>query len=115
MSSMKSSPNEGLKPKTLKSYDVDRVPRLSELALSFSRPIPRKVREFGRAIDPKILEPGDLLLFHDKENSWTSRKIVEQQSHLFPPEHACWSHAAVSGGGYEICEATLSGVRAHEY
>src|SRR6266496_1607374 len=110
---MRSSPTEEPKPTTLKSNETS--PRLSELKLSFSRPIPRAVREYGRAIDPKILEPGDLLLFCDKSNNWTSRKIVEQQSHLFPQEHACWSHVAVSGGGYEICEATLNGVKAHEY
>jgi hypothetical protein len=96
------------------SSNIELAPKLPE-HLSFSRPIPRKVRDFGRAIDPKILEAGDLLLFHDKQNSWTSRKIVQQQSNLFPQEHACWSHVAVSGGGYEICEATLSGVKAHEY
>jgi len=90
-------------------------PRLSELSLSFTRPIPRAVRDYGRAVDPKILEPGDLLLFSHKSGCWTSRRIVKQQSHLFPPEHACWYHAAVSGGGYEICEATFSGVKAYEY
>lgn len=89
--------------------------RLSELKLSFSRPIPRAVREYGRALNPDILEPGDLLLFSDKQNGWTAKQIVEQQSHLFPPEHACWHHAAVSGGGFEICEATRTGVKACEY
>jgi len=87
--------------------------RLSDL--SFSRPIPRAVRKFGYALDPKILEPGDLLLVGDRTNSWTARRIVSAQSHQFSEEHACWYHAAVSGGGFEICEATFSGVKCYEY
>lgn len=87
--------------------------KLSEL--SFSRPIPRAVREFGRALDPDILQPGDLLLVKDKTNSWTSRRIVRAQSHQFPDEHACWYHAAVCGGAFEICEATFRGVQCYEY
>jgi hypothetical protein len=34
---------------------------------------------------------------------------------MFAPEHARWFHAAVSGGRFEICEATTRGVKAHEY
>jgi uncharacterized protein YycO len=30
-------------------------------------------------------------------------------------EHAKWHHAAVSGGGVEVCEATLNGVCAREF
>jgi uncharacterized protein YycO len=82
---------------------------------SFDRPIPKSVREFGKAIDPKILEPGDLLLVAHKNPSWHSSIIVQQQSRQFAPEHACWHHAAVCGGGFEICEATVFGVKAHEY
>jgi hypothetical protein len=82
---------------------------------SFERPIPKAVRDFGKAIDPKILEPGDLLLVANKTPSWHSSIIVQQQNKQFPPEHACWHHAAVCGGGFEICEATVFGVKAHEY
>ncbi len=87
--------------------------RLSNL--SFDWPIPRAVREFGKALDPRILEPGDLLLFANKRPSWTSARIVNQQGKQFASDHACWHHAAVSGGGFEICEATALGVKAHEY
>ena len=82
---------------------------------SFERPIPRAVREFGKAIDPKILEPGDLLLVAHKNPKWHSKLIVQQQQKQFPDEHACWHHAAVCGGGFEICEATVGGVKAYEY
>jgi uncharacterized protein YycO len=87
--------------------------RLSDF--SFERPIPKAVREFGRAIDPKILEPGDLFLVAHKKPRWHSGVIVSQQSKQFAQEHACWHHAAVCGGGFEICEATVSGVKAYEY
>ena len=84
-------------------------------SLSFQRPIPKAVREFGRAIDPDILMPGDLMLFARKMPNWTSRRITKYQEKMFSREHACWYHAAVSGGRYEICEATTWGVKAHEY
>lgn len=84
-------------------------------AFSFDRPIPKAVREFGKAIDPKILEPGDLLLVAHKRQSWRSSIIVQKQSNQFSSEHARWHHAAVCAGGFEICEATFGGVKAHEY
>ncbi len=83
--------------------------------LSFERPIPQAVRNYGRALDPQILEPGDLILVSRKTPNWTSTRITNFQAKMFPPEHARWYHAAVSGGRYEICEATLGGVKAHEY
>jgi len=91
----------------------ERSERLSDF--TFERPIPKAVRDFGKAIDPKILEPGDLLLVAHKRPTWHSSKIVEYQSGQFSPEHARWHHAAVCGGGFEICEATIFGVKAHEY
>ena len=83
--------------------------RLSEL--SFIRPIPKAVRDYGVALDPKILEPGDLLLISNKKSSWPASRIVEEQSKQFAPLHACWHHVAGSGGKFEICEATFSGVK----
>lgn len=91
----------------------ERSERLSNF--SFERPIPKAVREFGKAIDPMILEPGDLLLVAHKSPSWRSSKIVQKQSSQFSSEHARWHHAAVCGGGFEICEATIFGVKAYEY
>jgi len=94
--------------------DPPKTERLSNL--SFDRPIPKAVRTFGKALDPKILLPGDLLLVAHKKPSWRSSSIVTQQSHQFADEHAKWHHAVVCGGGFEICEATTSGgVRAREY
>ena len=83
--------------------------------LSFNRPIPAAVRKFGQAIDPDILEPGDLVLVCRKNPNWTSRRITAHQSQMFADEHARWYHAAVSGGRFEICEATRSGVKTYEY
>ena len=82
---------------------------------SFNRPIPKAVRDFGSALDPNILEAGDLLLFARKVPNWSSARIVDAQSNQFSASHACWYHAAVSAGKFEICEATRSGVEAREY
>lgn len=88
----------------------------AELAkLSFEHPIPRKVRDHGRALDPAMLEPGDLVLVSAKHPDFFGRLIRYHQSKLFNPEHSKWQHAAVSGGRFEICEATRSGVKACEY
>jgi hypothetical protein len=83
--------------------------------LSFERPIPQAVRDYGRALDPAMLDPGDLILVSRKIPNWTSKRITDYQAKMFSMEHARWYHAAVSGGRYEICEATLTGVKAHEY
>lgn len=83
--------------------------------LPFNGPIPRKVRSYGLVIDPTLLEPGDLLLFFDKQESWASKKIITSQSEQFDNEHARWFHVAVCGGRFEICEATRWGVTAREY
>ena len=94
--------------------DTPKTERLSNLA--FERPIPKAVRAFGKALDPKILLPGDLLLVAHKVPSYRSSTIVTQQARQFPDDHAKWYHAVVCGGGFEICEATLKGgVRALEY
>ncbi|MFM9972656.1 MAG: hypothetical protein ACKVQK_30120 [Burkholderiales bacterium] len=87
--------------------------RLSDL--TFERPIPKAVRDYGSALDLKLLEPGDLLLFSKKEPSWIDRGIIKIQGRAFASEHSRWHHAAVSGGGVEICEATRAGVNACEY
>jgi hypothetical protein len=91
-----------------------KIERLS--SLSFDRPIPKAVRAFGKALDPKILLPGDLLLVANRRPSLRSSGIIRQQSHQFADSHAKWHHAVVCGGGFEICEATTrGGVRAGEY
>jgi hypothetical protein len=82
---------------------------------TFDRGIPKTVRSHGRIIDPNLLEPGDLLLVCKKQPVWISRKIQQYQEEMFSPEHSCWHHAIVSGGGVEICEAMSTGVRAREY
>lgn len=83
--------------------------------LAFEHPIPREVRKHGQALDPAMLEPGDLILVSAKKPNVVGRLIRHHQSKLFNPEHSKWQHAAVSGGRFEICEATASGVRACEY
>lgn len=83
--------------------------------LNFDRGVPKSVRSHGRVIDPTLLEPGDLLLVCKKEPAWISRKIQQYQEEMFDGEHACWHHAVVSGGGFEICEAMPTGVKACEY
>jgi hypothetical protein len=83
--------------------------------LSFTRPIPKAVRLYGQALNPDILEPGDLILVCRKVPNWTSRRITAHQSKMFADEHARWYHAAVSGGRFEICEATTGGVKTYEY
>jgi hypothetical protein len=105
-----SDPQHGTLPPPL---DLPQDQRLSDQ--TFSRPIPRAVRDHGFALDPKILEPGDLLLFSKKKSTWAGRRIIDAQALQFGPLHACWHHAAVSGGKFEICEATLTGVKAREY
>ena len=97
-------------PETVASPKPERLSNLS-----FDRPIPQAVRRFGRALDPRILKPGDLLLVAHRKPSWRSSSIVSRQSQQFSDEHAKWHHAVVCGGGFEICEATARGVRAHEY
>lgn len=84
-------------------------------ALSFNYPIPKSVRDYGRALDPRILEPGDLLLIAQKTQRWPASRIVAEQERLFAAHHSRWHHAAVSGGKFEICEATRAGVKAREY
>lgn len=79
------------------------------------RPIPQKVREFGKVLDPEILEPGDLLLVCNRSPGWISRQIQKYQAKYYGPEHAQWHHAAVSGGDLEICQATSKGVLAVQY
>ncbi len=99
---------------SLPEVDAKKAGRLS--SLSFERPIPKAVRQFGKALDPKILLPGDLLLVAHKKPTWRSSLIIKQQSQQFADEHAKWYHAVVCGGGFEICEATMrGGVAAHEY
>jgi hypothetical protein len=83
--------------------------------LNFDRGIPAAVRSHGRVIDPDLLQPGDLLLVCKKQPPWISRQIQRYQEKMFSPEDSCWHHALVSGGGFEICEAITTGVRAREY
>lgn len=80
-----------------------------------NHPMPAAVRRHGKIIDPATLEMGDLILVQEKKPSWTSRRIVAAQRKQFDDKHALWSHAAVSGGRFEICEADLGGVTAKEY
>jgi hypothetical protein len=83
--------------------------------LSFLHPIPASVRKHGWAINPDVLEPGDLILVSSKSPNWAGKKIRADQSKLFPEEHARWQHAAISGGRFELCEAGIFGVKAREY
>jgi len=83
--------------------------------LSFDRGIPKAVRAHGQVIDPSLLEPGDLILVCKKKSSWISSKIQQYQAEMFATEDSRWHHAIVSGGNFEICEATTTGVKAIEY
>jgi uncharacterized protein YycO len=93
------------------SEDVD--VKISKL--NFDHGIPKAVRIHGMVIDPTLLEPGDLLLICKKHPAWVSRKIQKYQAEMFDAQHSCWHHAIVSGGGFEICEAMPTGVKACEY
>ena len=86
------------------------LPRLSDVY-----PVPRKVRAFGKALDPHLLQPGDLILTSSSKPTLFGNLIVKHQSNMFAPEHAKWQHAVVSGGRFEICEADTSGVKAKLY
>jgi len=77
--------------------------------------MPRAVRRHGRVIDPSGLEAGDLILISSKKPDWTARQIRSHQEIMFSDEHAKWQHVAISGGRFEICEASVTGVTASEY
>jgi hypothetical protein len=81
----------------------------------FENGVPRAVQNHGQLVDPHQLEAGDVLLVCLKKSRGISLKIQQYQSQQFPEQHSRWHHAVVCGGGLEICEATTSGVRAHEY
>ncbi len=83
--------------------------------LQFDTPIPESVRNFGKVLDPAILQPGDLLLVCHKKPRWISRQIQKHQKKLYNTEHSRWHHAIVSAGGVEICEALANGVTAREF
>jgi hypothetical protein len=85
------------------------------VGLSFDHPIPKRVREYGKALDPTILKAGDLILVSSIKPDYTAREIRRYQEKLFVDEHSRWQHAAISGGRFEICEATIKGVLASEY
>lgn len=90
-------------------------PKADLAQLSFDHPIPALVRKYGFALDPSMLEPGDLILVSSKKPNVVGKIIRYHQGKLFDEEHAKWQHAAVSGGRFEICEATATGVKACEY
>lgn len=81
----------------------------------FPKGVPTAVRKYGKVLDPAHLEPGDLILVAKKQPGWLSRRIQHTQSQLFDWEHAQWHHVLVSGGGTEVCEAVLTGVRPKEF
>lgn len=81
----------------------------------FSSGIPAAVRKHGRALNPTSLEPGDLILVAKRRPGWLSRHIQKAQASLFDEVHSRWHHVAISGGGTEVCEALISGVKPRQY
>ena len=81
----------------------------------YDKPIPRVVRKHGKIVDPSVLEAGDLILSCNNTPSWISKKIQQYLLGLYDWDHSKWHHAIVSGGGIEVCEATVKGVRANEF
>ena len=90
-------------------------PSLPLSTFPFENGIPKAVQRHGQVLDPNRIEAGDVLLVCLKQPRGISRRIQVYQAQHFPQQHAQWHHAAVCGGGLEICEATTSGVKAHEY
>ncbi len=83
---------------------------------SFDRPVPKRVRENGRVLNPSVLQPGDLMLVSQKTPSFVSRKIQDYQRTLYADEHARWHHAVTVIDQIKICEATImKGVVCREY
>lgn len=77
--------------------------------------VPKAVRQHGIMLHPELLEPGDLLLIAAIKPTRLSRRIQQTQGELYEWKHAQWHHAVVSGGGTEVCEALLTGVRAKQF
>ena len=79
-------------------------------SIRIDRELPREARDWGRIIDLRALEPGDLLLFRpiSTDSDAISRAIIVSQEKIFPKRHAQWTHAAVYLGDDEhICEANF--------
>jgi uncharacterized protein YycO len=85
------------------------------IKFSSDRPIPIATREYGKIVNPSLLEAGDLMLICNKRPEWISIQIQKYQEKIYNREHAKWHHAVVSGGGVEVCEATISGVCTREF
>lgn len=79
-------------------------------SIRVDRELPQEARTWGRIVDLKTLEPGDLILFRPvpAEADPISQAIVRAQLTRFPERHAQWTHAAVYLGDDEhICEANF--------
>jgi len=77
-----------------------------------TRPLPNKVRKFGRYPNIDNWKPGDLILLEALNPPLVSRAIQKTQERGgHSPEHARWHHAAIYMGNEYICEATFFGVR----
>lgn len=82
---------------------------------SYEIPLKKAIRLNNQALNPAQLKPGDLILIHKKKPKLISKIIIWTQR-VFAPEDAKWHHVVVSGGGFEICEATFfSGVKCKPY
>lgn len=73
--------------------------------------VPSAVRAAGQALDPRWLEPGDLILVSSKKPRFPATSIRSYQSNLYTEDHACWQHVAISAGRFDIIEATAFGVK----
>ncbi len=77
-----------------------------------TRPLPHKVREFGKYPNIDNWKPGDLILLEALELPLISRAIQRTQNKGgYSLEHARWHHAAIYMGNEYICEATFFGVK----
>lgn len=74
--------------------------------------LPPFLRDFGRFPNVDEWLPGDLVLLSALKQGRMSKYIVDRQKRGGWPEvDARWHHAAVYIGHYEVCEATVTGVK----
>jgi hypothetical protein len=86
--------------------DPDAAPRGKAVAL---RALPRETRTFGKLLDTRDLEPGDLMLTRDGYPGGISSTITQVQVEGgYAPQDARWTHAALYlGDGESVVEATF--------
>ena len=96
-----------------KFLDPRDIPRGCQDRLHVPATLPLAVRELGHLPDLTQLLPGDLILISPLEPTFLQKQIQKAQKiGGYHPDNARWTHAAVYlGSQFDICEATIKGVR----